>query len=112
ECCQARCRLRNGLTGLATRSHSVRSSSLRPRLRRGGSGNSGIKLGGRRFIDDGDIGAGDADAALLRPLRPWAVAREAAPALPRAPGWPRLQQARLPAATVRPERRGWWWSTR
>ena len=38
----ARCRLRSGLTCLATLSHSARSSSLRPRLRRGGSGNSGI----------------------------------------------------------------------
>src|SRR5207244_11528659 len=67
---EARCRLRNGLTCLATLSHSARSSSLRPRLRRDGSGNSGIKLDRRRFIDDSDFGAGDADAALLRPLRP------------------------------------------
>src|SRR5882757_5319022 len=53
----ARCRLRNGLTCLATLSQSACSSSLRPRLRRGGSGNSGIKLEDRRFI--GGIGGGD-----------------------------------------------------
>jgi hypothetical protein len=35
---------------LATLSHNVRSSSLRPRLRRGGTGNSGIELDVRRFI--------------------------------------------------------------
>ena len=36
----ARCRLRSGLTCLGDASHSARSSSLRPRLRRGGAGNS------------------------------------------------------------------------
>src|SRR5438093_13325959 len=92
---EARCRLRNGLTCLATLSHSARASSLRPRLRRGGSGNSGIKLDRRRFIDDGDIGADGADAALPRPLQPWAAAREAAPASPWPPGPPELARATL-----------------
>src|SRR5215207_3359055 len=86
-------RLRNGLTCLATLSQSARSSSLRPRLRRGGSGNSGIKLDDRRFIDDGDIGAGDAEAALRRPLQPWAAAREAAPASPQQPEPPAAAEA-------------------
>ena len=71
-------RLRSGLTCLATLSHSARSSSLRPRLRRGGSGNSGID--DLRFIDDGDIGAGDVDAALPKLPRPSVAAREAGPA--------------------------------
>ena len=93
-------RLRSGLTCLATLSHSARSSSLRPRLRRGGSGNSGIELDGRRFIDDGDIGAGDADAALPKPLQPSAAARAAAPASPRQPGWPRFAKARLLASAL------------
>src|SRR3954454_21808217 len=99
---EARCRLRNGLTCLATLSHSARSSSLRPRLRRGGSGNSGIKSGRRRFIDDGDIGASDADAALSKPLQPWAAAREAAPALPQVPGWLQFAKARVLALAVLP----------
>jgi hypothetical protein len=44
-------RLRSGLTCLATLSHNARSSSLRPRLRRGGGGvNSVIEFEGRRFI--------------------------------------------------------------
>ena len=105
-------RLRNGLTCLATLSHSARSSSLRPRLRRGGSGNSGIELDGRRFIDDGDIGAGDADAALRKPLQPWAAAREAAPASPRQPGPPGVAKAPLLASAVLPEPRAWCWSPR
>ena len=36
------CRLRSGLTCFATLSHSARSSSLKPRLRRGGTGISGM----------------------------------------------------------------------
>src|SRR3954451_12695920 len=92
---EARCRLRNGLTCLATLSHSARSSSLRPRLRRGGSGNSGIRLDDRRFIGDGDTGADDANAALPKPLQLSAAAREAAPASPRQPGPPGLAKAPL-----------------
>jgi hypothetical protein len=37
---------RSGLVCLATLSHKVRSSSLKPRLRRGGAGISGIRVGG------------------------------------------------------------------
>src|SRR5207245_3057321 len=109
---EARCRLRSGLTCLATLSHSARSSSLRPRLRRGGSGNSGIKLDRRRFIDDGDIGADGADAALPRPLQPWAAAREAAPASPWPPGPPELARAPLLTRAVLPGPRAWRWSPR
>src|ERR1700709_604286 len=46
----ARCRLRSGLTCLATLSHSACSSALRPRLRRSGGGHSGIEVEGRGFI--------------------------------------------------------------
>ena len=100
-------RLRSGLTCLATLSHSARSSSLRPRLRRGGSGNSGIESGRRRFIDDGDIGAGDAEPVLSKPLQPWAAARAAAPASPRQPGPPELAKQPRPMKAVQP-RAGCW----
>src|ERR1700676_3301435 len=53
---KARCRLRSGLTCFATLSHSARSSSLKPRLRRGGGVNSGIEVEGRRFICGSDSG--------------------------------------------------------
>ena len=56
---KARGRLRSGLTCLATLSHSARSSSLRPGLRRGGTGNSGGEVEGRRFIGNSDIGGSD-----------------------------------------------------
>ena len=54
----ARCRLRSGLTCLATLSHSARSSSLRPRLRRGSGVSSGIEFEDRRFMGGCDIGGG------------------------------------------------------
>ena len=63
----ARCRLRRGLICLATLSHSVRSSSLKPRLR-GGTGNSGIGRDVRRFIGSNDGGGDDGGEMFWRPV--------------------------------------------
>ncbi len=60
-----RCRLRSGLTCLATLSHSARSSSLRPRLRRGGTGNLGDRTRRPPFICGSDSGGADAAGALV-----------------------------------------------
>src|SRR5450755_2392175 len=46
--------LRSGFVCLATLSHSARSSSLKPRLRRGGGAGSGIELEDGRFIGHSD----------------------------------------------------------
>ena len=54
--------LRRGLVCLATLSHSARSSSLRPRLRRGEAGDSGIGVEGR-FIGRGDSAGWSAGGA-------------------------------------------------
>jgi hypothetical protein len=59
--------LRSGLTCLATLSHSARSSSLKTRLRRGGTGISGMMLEGRRFIGNRDVGGSGRDGTFGRP---------------------------------------------
>src|SRR4051812_8463002 len=77
---RARCRLRSGLTCVATLSQSARSSSLRPRLRRGGSVNSGIVV--RRFIG-GIVGS---DAGVFREPERWQAAPPALAPVLRQPG--------------------------
>ena len=59
----ARGLFRSGFVCFATLSHNARSSSLKPRLRRGGVANSGIEGEGGRFIGGDDNDDSNAGAA-------------------------------------------------
>jgi hypothetical protein len=63
----ARSLFRSGFVCFVTLSHSARSSSLKPRLRRGGAANSGIEGEGGRFIGGDDNDDSNAGAARRGP---------------------------------------------